>query len=71
LNSGALPELIKDGVTGFLIDDLSPFKFTEKIKLAITCRNEIGSNASEFIRRNFSSHAIRKKWFDFLRFNLS
>ena len=64
LRSGALPELIKDGETGFLVDELSPQKFAEVIRRA-RHRKDIGMKAEKFIRENFSRDVVREKWFVF------
>ncbi len=65
LRSGALPELIKDGETGFLVGELSPHKFAEVIKRA-RHRKDVGWKAEKFIRKNFSRDVVRKKWIGFL-----
>ena len=65
LKSGALPELIKDGETGFLVDELSPQKFAGVIKQA-RHRKDIGRKAEKFIRKNFSRKVVKKKWLDLL-----
>jgi len=54
---GGIPEIIKDGETGYILKERSPKKMAEKIKLLsgdFPLRNRMGSKGREFMRSHFS-----------------
>ena len=65
---GSIPELIRDGVNGFLLDNNSPENIAHHIirSLESTDLNRISENAHEYIVNNFTFEDLRKHWAEIL-----
>lgn len=61
---GAVPDLITDGETGFIMEDNSPECITENIIRALNYPNlgQISQNAYGFVEREYSYEALKEKW---------
>lgn len=70
-NKGAGPEIIKDGVNGFLIEPKDSSKLANKIaeilNLPFEKKNLIRLRAQEDIRNNFDSSIIIPKFIDYIK----
>lgn len=58
---GGVPEMILNGVTGYIIDDLSPLKLRESIVYALSHRNKLDSNIirQTIVERNSYSNVAK------------
>lgn len=65
---GSIPELIRDGENGFLLDDNSPENIAHHIIRSLDSPdlNRISDNAHEYIVNNFSLEDLRKRWAEIL-----
>ncbi|GAB4315840.1 MAG: glycosyltransferase [Methanobacteriaceae archaeon] len=65
---GSIPELIRDGENGFLLDNNSPENIAHHIirSLESTDLNRISENAHEYIVNNFTFEDLRKHWAEIL-----
>ena len=69
-DSGGVKYTIKDGITGFLCKEKDVEEFVEKIQILIenpSLRDEMGTNAVEFIEDQFSENSVFNKWNDIYR----
>ncbi|MGD2249939.1 MAG: glycosyltransferase family 4 protein [Candidatus Methanofastidiosia archaeon] len=67
---GAIPELIKDGETGFIVPPKTPEKLQEKLQILIDdekLRNKMGKTARIHIEHNFKLQKIAEKLFNFYK----
>lgn len=65
---GSIPELIRDGENGFLLDDNSPENIAHHIIRSLDSPdlNRISDDAHEYIVNNFSLEDLRKRWAEIL-----
>lgn len=66
---GELSFVIKDGINGFLASTFSKKSFIEKMEILINdhkLRTEMGENALQAVRENFSLEVLGKKLYEFL-----
>ena len=64
-NVGSVPEYIKNGVNGFLVNKKSPEEISElMLNLDIERINEIGYNAYKYIKDNYSWDTIIEKYIE-------
>ena len=64
-NVGGIPELMKDGETGFLVEKGNHEQIIEKISILIDSkekRKEMGENGRKFVEENFSWEKIAKEF---------
>jgi len=69
-NIGGIPELMKDGETGFLIEKDNPEKLFEKLSTLLNNlekANEMGKKGKEFVKNNFSWDKICKDFLNHLK----
>jgi len=69
-NIGGIPELMKDGETGFLIEKDNPEKLFEKLSTLLNDlekANEMGKKGKEFVKNNFSWDKICKDFLNHLK----
>ena len=69
-NVGGIPELMKDGETGFLVEKGNAEKWIEKLSLLINDkqkRETMGNAGRKFVEDNFSWEKITKKFLDVLK----
>jgi len=61
---GAIPDVIQDGITGFIMTDNSPECIAENITRAIQSANlgNVGKNGEFFVHNNYSLEEVTKKW---------
>jgi glycosyltransferase involved in cell wall biosynthesis len=61
---GAVPDLITDGETGFIMEDNSPECITKNVIKALNHPNldQISQNAHAFVDREYSYEATKEKW---------
>tara|TARA_B110000014_G_C20126368_1_gene600423 strand:- start:3522 stop:4580 length:1059 start_codon:yes stop_codon:yes gene_type:complete len=68
-NVGGIPELMKNEVTGFLVEKDESSQLIEKISLLLNDpikRKEIGNNGRKFVNDNFTWDIISKKFIDIM-----
>ena len=64
-NVGGIPELMKDGETGFLVEKGNSEEWIKKISILIDSkekRKEMGENGRKFVEENFSWEKIAKEF---------
>jgi glycosyltransferase involved in cell wall biosynthesis len=64
-NVGGIPELMKDGETGFLVEKGNSEEWIKKISILIDSkekRKEMGINGRKFVEENFSWEKIAKEF---------
>lgn len=64
-NAGGIPELMRDGETGFLVQKGDHNAWIEKIKLLLTDKNlaqKLGENGRQFVEREFSWEKMAKNF---------
>ncbi|MFA6357090.1 MAG: glycosyltransferase family 4 protein [Candidatus Omnitrophota bacterium] len=69
-NVGGIPEVVIQGVTGFLFPAKDPLALSECVLRAYNNKEEIkvmGSRAYEYVVQNFSSSIMAKNTFDYLK----
>ena len=69
-NVGGIPELMKDGETGFLIEKDNPEELFEKLSILfndIEKSKEMGKNGREFIKNNFNWEKICNNFLSHLK----
>ncbi len=69
-NVGGIPELIKDGETGFLVEKDNPKELFEKITMLINdleSSKEMGKKGREFVKDNFNLDKICNDFFNHLK----
>lgn len=61
---GAVPDIITDGVTGFIMENNTPDCIVKNIKRAIKCSNlkEISENGRLFVKEHYSYDTVVEKW---------
>jgi len=61
---GAVPDMITDGETGFIMEDNSPECITENVIRALNYPNldQISQNAHGFVEKEYSYEALKEKW---------
>lgn len=59
---GGVPAVVKDGLTGLLVDDPSPAQFARAIVEALGRKDELGSAAAIRCRRLFTFDSVAPQW---------
>jgi glycosyltransferase involved in cell wall biosynthesis len=67
---GGIPDVIEDGINGFLIENNKPEKISMVIRKLIARDDlaEISINAERFINNHYSIEPVQKKWEDLSKF---
>jgi len=71
--TSGMPEIVKDGVNGFLVDLGDAKAMTEKVNLLLndeSLRREMGKKAREFVVENFSYHQTLDVYLDYFKLYL-
>jgi len=71
-NSGGVPYTLKDGQTGFLCEEANYKAMAQKIEILINdveLREQMGNQAVDFIRQNFSLEVLEAQWKVVYNFN--
>ena len=65
---GAIPDVIKDGVTGFIMENNSPECISENVSRALHCANlpQIAENGRKFVEENYSFERTVGNWRDII-----
>ena len=65
---GAIPDVIKDGITGFIMENNSPECITENVIRALYCTNlpQIAENGKKFVEENYSFERTVGNWRDII-----
>lgn len=61
---GGIPEAVKNGETGFLVEPEQPGQIAEKVRLLFNqpdLRKRMGQAAIDFVRANFTTHRMAEK----------
>ena len=69
-NVGGIPELMKDGETGFLIQKNNPNELFEKLSILLNSlenANEMGVKGKEFVKNNFNWEKICNDFLNHLK----
>ena len=66
---GGFPEIIEDGINGFLIQDRNPYKFAEKVLFLSQWRKRfnMGTAARMRIKEHFSQEVMVEKYLGLYR----
>jgi len=61
---GAIPDVIKDGITGFIMENNSPECITENVNRALNHTNllQIAENGKKFVEENYSFERTVENW---------
>jgi glycosyltransferase involved in cell wall biosynthesis len=59
---GAVPEMIEDGRTGFLVTPQDPGALASKVMEALPRGEEVGQQAREAFTTRFGLHAVARQW---------
>jgi glycosyltransferase involved in cell wall biosynthesis len=61
---GAIPDIIKDGETGFIMENNSPACIAENVRRALECQNleKIAHNGKQFVEENYSFENSVNEW---------
>lgn len=71
-NSGGVPYTLKDGHTGFLCEEGNYLAMAQKIEILLNdteLRRNMGKQAVDFIRQNFSLEVLAEQWKAIYNFN--
>lgn len=63
-NTSGMPEVVKDGYNGFLVEPKNIMQLTDKIKLILSdngMRKRMGHNARKFVEKNYSWDVVADK----------
>ena len=69
-NVGGIPELMKDGETGFLVRKNNPEELTEKISILVNDNKKsqsMGKKGKDFVSTNFNWNKICRNFLDCLK----
>lgn len=70
---GAIPDVIRDGINGFLMEGNSPEQINRAIRKAVSTEqlDNVSENAAAFVHNHYSKEAVRDRWVNLLHGHIS